>query len=181
MERNLNRANRLSVVEDGILKYMPVSEFVVIPSDVKVICGEVRPEDKKNSRYSDGYFYKCFRANSRLLQVECPSTVEVIGEKAFENCPLLTKFIFKNRIKQSLRKIGISAFSNCVSMKKIILPNTLKEIEGWAFAGIPKLVIEFEGTLEEWNNIKKYDEWAAKTTLVYTKDNQVEPIIIEGK
>lgn len=181
MERNFSRRNRLAVVEDGILKYMPVSEFVVIPSDVKVICGEAKQEDCNNHRHSDGCFYKCFINNQRILQVECPNTVEVIGEKAFENCHSLTKFIFINKGENSLIKIGLSAFINCESMKKIVLPNTLKEIGTWAFAGIPNLVIEFEGTLEEWNNIKKYDEWAAKTTLVYTKDNQVEPIVIEGK
>lgn len=181
MERKCERPNRVCIVENGILKYMPASKFVIIPRTVKVICGDVEPEDVGNLKYGDGCFYMCFTGNKELLQVECPNTVEVIGEKAFENCPKLTKFIFVKTGKQSLKKIGLSAFNNCVGMQKIILPNTLEEIGCWAFAGIPKLVIEFEGTLEEWNNIKKYDEWAAKTTLVYTKDNQVEPIVIEGR
>ena len=181
MERKCERPNRACVVENGILKYMPTSKFVVIPSNVKVICGDVEPEDAANRRYGDGCFYKCFTRNKELLQVECPDTVEVIGNKAFENCHSLMKFIFVRRRKKSLKRIGFSAFNNCTSMQKIILPNTLEEIGCWAFAGISKLVIEFEGTLEEWNNIKKYDEWAAKTTLVFTKDNQVEPIIIEGR
>ena len=180
MERRFERPSRMCVVENGILKYMPVSEFVVIPDNVKVICGDAEAKDLDNKKYCDGCFYKCFINKRVLLQVECPNTVEVIGNKAFENCHSLMKFII-NKGKQSLKRIGMSSFINCTSMQKIILPNTLEEIGYWAFAGISKLVIEFEGTLEEWNNIKKGYEWAAKTTLVFTKDNQVEPIIIEGK
>lgn len=182
MERKCERPRRMIVVENGILKYMPSASIIRIPNEVRVICGPKEEDDAINKRYGkEPVFYNCFINNKKIIEVICPDSVEVIGDKAFEHCSSLTKFCFSNTENKSLKRIGMSAFLGCVSMQKITLPNSLEEITGWAFADIPNLTIQFEGTLEEWNKIKKYDEWAAKNTLVFTKDNPDEPIIIKGK
>ena len=183
MERKCERPSRACVVENGILKYMPVTSVINIPSEVKIICGVKEQEDKINNKYGEEpVFYNCFMYNEKIKEINCPDSIEVIGEKAFEHCHSLEKFNFvKTDNGPSLKRIGLSAFLGCESLKKIKLPNTLKEIDEWAFCLISDLVIEFDGTLEEWNNIKKCGDWCSNSTLLYTKDNPEKPIIINGK
>lgn len=168
-------------IENGILKAFPVSKIIEIPDNVKVICGDKEEKDLKEGRYGNDIFYNCFMNAKTIEEVYCPSTVESIGEKAFENCTSLNKFRFVKKGKNSLKKIGLLAFNNCSNLDRIELPNTLEVIDEYAFAGIPKLIIKYDGTLEEWNKIKKVGEWFASKTIVITKDNREHPIIIKEK
>lgn len=168
-------------VENGILKTCPASYIVDIPDNTKIICGDKETNDLEENKYGNDIFYNCFMNNKKIVEVICPNTVEAIGTKAFENCSNLRKIIFVNKGKTSLKKIGLLAFNNCVNLNKIKLPNTLEVIEEYAFAGIPKLIIEYDGTLEEWNKIKKVGEWFAEKTIIITRDNKEHPIIIKEK
>ncbi|HAN21673.1 MAG TPA: hypothetical protein DCP51_08390 [Clostridiales bacterium] len=58
-----------------------------------------------------------------------PSSVNIIGERAFYYCSYLSKITFSN----SVAEIGESAFEGCVNFTSIALPNNLKNIGEYAF------------------------------------------------
>ncbi len=72
-----------------------------------------------------------FSENS-LVEVNIPSTVEVIQESAFETCTNL-ETVNINTVDCKLTKIGESAFHDCGSLTNIDFPNSLKEIGKQAF------------------------------------------------
>ena len=172
----------MQLVENGILKAAVVNTKVVIGDEVRVIGGLKEKKDSGlDSRFGMDIFYHCFLRSRRLEEVVIPHTVEVVGDKAFEHCKNLKSVSFlTNEGESNLVKIGLSAFLGCESLKNVNLPKSLKEIGTWAFALIPELIIEFNGTKEEWDNIKKDSEWEALDTKVYTVDSK-EPLVYKGK
>ncbi len=97
-----------------------------------------------------------FKDNSAITKVNIPSTIEVIGQKAFYNCTELTVVNFAENNKlltlsenmfyncnklesinltncKALKTIGKSVFRNALNLDTLVLPETLELIEDYAF------------------------------------------------
>lgn len=78
-----------------------------------------------------------------------------IGYQAVAFCKL--KFVDAG---SSLITIGQSAFEYDAQLEAINLPHTLTSIGKYAFnLGNPNMIINYAGTMEEWNAVKKGDQW----------------------
>ena len=102
--------------------------------------------------------FKDFKA---LKEFTFPSTLKVIGERAFSNVQLK-----KIVLNFGLETIGLEAFSNNYALTEIIIPESVVFIDGYAFRGcgnlkkaqlpkalksIPNGLFEFCNSLEEVN------------------------------
>ncbi len=91
------------------------------------------PEKHNNlpvTRICEDAFYK-----QNIVEVQLPSTMLKIGERAFSQCFKLSKINFPD----GLIEIGNSAFSSCFELKEVGFPNTLQFIGDSAFSGCFKL------------------------------------------
>ena len=78
----------------------------------------------------DDAFKGCAEASTILLRVNLPSTIQVIGKRAFQGCLSLVKVNFP----QSLVKIDEYAFAYCWTLEDISLPSNLETIGTSAFS-----------------------------------------------
>jgi hypothetical protein len=69
------------------------------------------------------------RSNSKLTQVTLPSTLQIIGEGAFDSNKLLRAIV----IPKEVTKIGDWAFSSCSSLASVTLPESLRYLGAGAF------------------------------------------------
>lgn len=77
----------------------------------------------------DDAFSGCAQATTILLRVDLPSTIQVIGKRAFHGCLSLVKV----NLPESLVKIDEYAFAYCRTLEGITLPSKLETIETSAF------------------------------------------------
>lgn len=68
-------------------------------------------------------------AKSRITNVNFPTTLTAIGERAFYNCKQLASV----EMKFGVESIERMAFANCVTLGRILLPSTLRTIGDKAF------------------------------------------------
>ena len=95
---------------------------------------------------------------SNLKSITIPDSVTTIGWCAFDGCSSLTNITIPN----SVTSIEAYAFYNCISLTDITIPNSVTSIGNFAFYGCGfKENINYNGTIEEWNTIKKQAEWGA--------------------
>ena len=121
-------------------------------------------------------FYRC----KEIKRIDMPDNIMLIGSETFGECGLES---IKFSDNSKLMGVGYSAFFECAEIKEVDFPNGLIEIGQMAFACcyhldklvIPKSVksigegfvahcwnleqIDFMGTKEEWENIKKNKKW----------------------
>ena len=85
-------------------------------------------------------------ASLDIIDIEIPDSVEIIGERAFENCEDLESVTFGN----SVRIISANAFENCYDLEDLEFPDSLEVIEEFAFAGCDNLSeLNFPNSLRE--------------------------------
>jgi hypothetical protein len=90
---------------------------------------------------------------------------------AFVNCYSLPSIAIPN----SVTSIGSQAFE-CTSLTSITIPESVTSIGEWAFRICESLTsITFDGTIEQWNNINKGDDWNYDVPVTYIQcsDGQV--------
>lgn len=106
-------------VEKGIFEDSNVLE-VTIPEGVKEICNDA--------------FY-----SSSLRKVNIPSSVRIVGIRAFAFCEDLKTVEFEEGIKI----ISESMFEDCGKLNSVVLPKSVERIEGLAFeeCGLKKIYI----------------------------------------
>ncbi len=125
-------------------------------------------------------FFGC----SRLTSVTILDGVKSIGSGAFTNCSMLMNVV----IPDSVTSIGGYAFYGCSGLMNVVIPDSVTSIGEWAFcdcsgltsvtigSGVTEIVehafrwcdkltdIQFKGTVEAWQAIKKAYEWDYKTS-----------------
>lgn len=87
----------------------------------------------------------CF-ANSSILKVACPSTLETIGEFAFTNCFELERI----DLNEGLQTIKKDAFLGCQSLKYVQIPKTVVFVGEMAFSAAGITEISFLCDAPEW-------------------------------
>jgi hypothetical protein len=83
---------------------------------------------------------KAFAFSGGLREITLPSSVEILGDRCFENCRQLETVTFEEQSK--LRKIGERAFASS-GIKSFTIPASVNEMDGSAFLGCPLQVIDF--------------------------------------
>lgn len=89
-----------------------------------------------------------------------PEGVTSISDFAFEGCGGLTSVTIGN----SVTSIGNRAFRNCSGLTSVDIPDSVTSIGYDAFNGCSGLTeINYRGTKEEWNSIRKSSNWNSST------------------
>lgn len=120
-----------------------------------------------------------FEDCEQMKHISLSSSLESIGVHAFHNCKSLTNIY----LPDSLKSISGGAFSECESLTEIVvpecvttisagifrrcnnlmavgLPSGITDIEEYAFGDCHKLtLIEFGGTIAQWNAINQISPW----------------------
>ncbi len=158
-----------SVTLPGRLGYMADNMF----TSCKNLESVTLPEGLKNiGEYA-------FTACTNLKSINIPQSVEAIGSSAFSDCTCLKNIV----IPEGVNVIGSSAFAACTGLTDIVLPESLVRVCPSAFSGCGNLKsvtignkvetidylafsycsaltdIKFNGTMAEWNGIKKGEDW----------------------
>lgn len=151
-----------TIIENGILKSLPLRKHVQIPNGVKVIAGDKEDQDLKNHNFGRDIFYNCLNKNKILETVRMVNDVQIIGAKAFEHCHSLTSVVFSKQTQE----IRLSAFLGCYLLKEVWLPKSVKRIDQWAFGLIKGLKVYYEGNEKEFQAIHKEIEWCEKDVQI---------------
>ena len=95
---------------------------------------------------------RAFAGCSELRRVSLSEKMTDLGNGAFYNCNSLTDI----KIPEKIKSIEESTFAYCLSLNKINIPVAVKSIGKSAFFNCIALVrIDYDGTLDEWNEIAK--------------------------
>lgn len=106
-----------------------------------------------------------FRGCSNLTSIAIPNGVESVSVGVFRNCIGLTSIT----IPDSVTSIGNSAFYGCSSLTSITISNSVKNIDNWSISGCINLnSINFTGTVVQWNDISKENNYWDYDTPFYT-------------
>ncbi len=159
-----------AIVEKGTLKYIDRTPLVVIPRGVIKIMGIIELKDKRRDSIPkrDGYYGAMQHTFMPFTVILPERTVKIIGEKAFNHACCLKNINFP----EGLEEIRCMAFFDCHSLKSIKLPNSIKILGESCFNNIDDLIVNYDGTSEEWGKVQKGSDWAKGGTLVNTIDGQ---------
>ena len=175
--------NEEFVIKKGVLvEYNGTDEVVTVPEGVRVIGesvfqpnfeidGELELERLKKVIIPETVwaidkhaFFLCYG----LKEVELPSSLEVIGEGAFDSCDLK-----QIKLPDGLISIEERAFGGNASLEQVIIPPSVKRLDPSAFDGcliehilVPEHLREPIEKKKEWDeynaskeNTKREDEW----------------------
>ncbi len=96
-------------------------------------------------------------------ELTLPNDITSIYQYAFYNCDSLTSVTIGN----SVTSIGHHAFYVCHSLTSVVIPDSVTSIGDGAFFNCDSLtVINYVGTIEEWDNITK-DFWYFGNCTIY--------------
>ena len=99
-----------------------------------------------------GAFFQCTSITSVII----PDSITYIGGAAFSFCYSIERVVIGN----SVTKINMDTFQGCNSLTSINIPKSVKEIDAFAFFICTSLTsINYDGTMEEWNSVKKSPSW----------------------
>lgn len=123
----------------------------------------------------DGIFYEIpqeYFYLSKLTSITLPNHITELGYGSFAQCNYIESIV----LPRNVVLISHSVFEHCEFLKSVVIPKSVKTIGQYAFYFCSSLTsITFEGTMEEWNNIDKGDEWhsGVLATHVQCTDGQV--------
>lgn len=138
---------------------------------------------------------RAFDCQTELKSVLLPDSIQYIREGAFNMCQSLTKialspkvetigdesFAFCNNLKsvclsKFLKDIGEYSFWCCYKLATICIPSSVLRIGKSAFEDCPGLLsINFNGTKDAWDKIKKgklWNEVDLESWVIYFKDEK---------
>ena len=84
--------------------------------------------------------------------------------------------VVKVEIPKNILTIGNRAFCDCAELLRVKLPKSVKEIENYAFYMCPDLYeIDYEGTMEDWNEIRKGELWhSGRSLYINCSDGEIK-------
>ncbi|MBQ9207433.1 MAG: leucine-rich repeat protein [Treponema sp.] len=91
------------------------------------------------------------KSSARIFLDMSEMAVSVIRYHTFNRNRWLTGIV----LPAGLQKIDSFAFVNCSSLESITLPDSLQRIDDNAFAYVPLTTVNYGGTMEQWNAMKK--------------------------
>ena len=118
---------------------------------------------------AEGAFAYC----DSLINVDISDTVTSINNKAFAHCSSLECITMTN----SVTGFGYYAFYSCRSLINITISNSVSYIGNYAFESCSSLTnINFAGTMGQWNNIEKGEEWNRYTGsyTIYCSNGRID-------
>ena len=102
-------------------------------------------------RLHTGAFTDCISLSSVDLS-DYP--LQVLTSNIFRRCYNLTNI----KLPKNLRQMGTCTFYDCALLNNVVLPKSLKVIDKETFTNCGSLTnISFEGTVEEWKSVNRYD------------------------
>ena len=130
---NIDIPDNITIIGDYAFSYCSELTSVTIPDRVESIGGDA------------------FRSCTGLTSVTIGKGVNIISDYAFCFCDKLTSI----DIPDNVTRIGESAFRNCIGLKNIAIPSSVTIIDKDAFMhlGPDDVIINFNGTKEQWKNI----------------------------
>ena len=165
-------SDSVTTIGDNAFYWCQNLEKVVISGGVKSIGWDVfvscsklvlqLNSENKYFSYKDGVLYnkeqtKIVYADCNAVDVIIPASITDIAS-AFSNSLSLRSIYFEKG--SQISQIGYDTFWNCYNLIKINIPLSVRYI-GRTFGNNDKLErIDYEGTLENWCNIKFYDSRA---------------------
>lgn len=151
---NCNKLTRITVDKEN-RTYFSAGNCIIDKRTRELVVGcknSCIPVRAKVKRISDDAFSNCMG----LKNFRIPSSVATVGNRAFWGCNDLLSI----EIDCGVVEIGEEAFWRCEQLETIYLPASIKRIGKRAFFGCSKLEnIYFEGIEEEWNFVKKEEDW----------------------
>lgn len=103
--------------------------------------------------------------DSKITEVNLPSTIKKINFQSFAGCTLLKKINIPNNVNT----IGVNAFNGCESLETINIPLSVTSIGTCAFYYCKNLkTLYYEGTEAQYSNVIKY-AYGTKVTDQNTK------------
>lgn len=129
----------VKMVEERAFSATPYKESGVQYShDLLVSVGKLEGENGC-LRIKEGTRVVCDSAicyeDQTIKKIVCPSSLQQIGRKAFNNSDNLTEVV----LNEGLEYIDAAAFDNCKNLTEIYIPSTVSRIEVGVFAACPKL------------------------------------------
>lgn len=123
-----------------------------------------------------GAFQHC----GALKEMRLPDSLKNIGDSAFAFCDNLLSI----KVPSEVCTIGASAFEGCSNLQTLYIPHNIEYLNDYCFKDCVSLkTIEFDGTLAQWEQVKKGKNWNEETsftvvctdgrTSVKNKDKQV--------
>ena len=78
-------------------------------------------------------------------------------------------------IGDSVTSIGSYAFAYCTSLTNVIIPDSVTSISNNAFSNYSSTNIEYNGTVGQWNEIKKDYSWDVNSysIVIYCADGDL--------
>ena len=128
---------------------------------------------KKVINIGDGAFYGCTELKKVIWNSEDCINAGISTAPIFGGCNKLETIVIGDNVKT----IPSFAFYNCSGLVNVTIGTNIMVIEEWAFSGCNKLNnISFNGTIEQWNNIKKgkYYLYDVPASQIVCSDGNIE-------
>lgn len=111
--------------------------------------------------------------NSKLMIVEIPDSVTIIGESAFMRCNNLQEIT----LPESVTRIEWYAFKDCTNLESVSIPQSILGIESAAFSGCDRLKdVYYSGTKNAWNIISiSYGNGPLSAATIHCTDGDIVP------
>ena len=152
--KNVSIPNSVTSIPELCFRYCPSLETIELPDDITVIANE-------------SFFY-C----TSLKNVRFPSKLNELCLNSFRGCASLESVI----LPSGVTILGACCFAECESLNYVYLPKTISYISESIFTGCGNLVeLNYEGTVEEWNNIglKISDFDFTKIKVIHCSDGDI--------
>lgn len=143
-----------TAIGDGAFEYEKITS-IILPNTVTVI--------------EENAFYKCLKLENAYLG----NSTSQIESKAFFNC----KSLLSITLPDTLETLGTEAFAYCPELKTVYIGSSIDKLEYGVFKNCKNLTdIYFNGTIQEWINIYKVDDWNFNTGnyIVHCTDGDIE-------
>lgn len=153
--KQINIPDGVTTIGSKAFRYCYALTGIVIPDSVTVIgeqafMGCMRLTNVTLSKNITAIKERTF-ANCLMTSIDIPYGVTEIGDAAFGNCGALTSVV----IPDSVTTIGKIAFTICYMLEEITLPASVTELGSRALGNVP--TVHYDGTIAQWNAVKKTD------------------------